>query len=146
MRNEFELDLPKLLFFVKASCHENLHDSLVEVRAIIEKNNLPKKLTSFIRTFIQDLQRHLAEEENHLFPFIGKGRTNHSSIKGLVDDHDKMKVSLLSIRNMTNNYQIEFESNVEKSILYKKLKELDRIILNHIQIEDHILFPMIKKN
>lgn len=144
MRNEFELDLPDLLLFVKASCHESLHDSLVEVRAMIEKNILPKKLTSFIRTFIQDIQRHLTVEENHLFPFIEKGRTNHSSIQDFVNDHDKMKLSLLSLRNMTNNYQNEFESNVEKSIFYKKLKELDRIILNHIQIEDHILFPMIK--
>lgn len=147
MREEFELQLPDLLFFVKASCHENLHDTLSEVRTMNENKLFPKKLTSFIRTFIQDLQRHLAEEENYLFPFIEKGRTKttHSSINELVDEHDKMKLNLLAIRQMTNNYQENVENNVEKARYYDKLKEMDRIILNHIQIENHVLFPMLMR-
>jgi iron-sulfur cluster repair protein YtfE (RIC family) len=145
MREEFELQLPDLLYFVKASCHENLHDTLSELRMMNENKVLPKKLSSFIRTFIQDLQRHLAKEENHLFPFIEKGRTKttDSSINGLVDEHDKMKLDLMAIRQMTNNYQENIEDNVEKTRFYEKLKEMDRIILNHIQIENHVLFPML---
>ena len=145
MKEEFELKLPDLLYFVKASCHENLHDTLSELRMMNENKAFPKKLTSFITVFIQDLQRHLAEEENYLFPFIEKGRsrTTHSSINGLVDEHDKMKLNLLAIRQMTNNYQQNCEDDVPKSRFYDKLKEMDRIVLNHIQIENHVLFPML---
>ncbi len=147
MKEEFKLELPDLLYFVKASCHENLHETLEELRNLNENKLFPKKLTSFVRTFIQDIQRHLAEEENYLFPFIEKGKTKKifSSINDLVDEHDKMKLDLLAIRQMTNNYQEAIEDNHEKSHFYEKLKELDRIILNHIQIENHVLFPMLMK-
>ncbi len=147
MREEFELQLPDLLYFVKASCHENLHDTLIELRQMNENKSYPKKLTNFLRIFIQDLQRHLAEEENYLFPFIERGQTNttNSSINELVDEHDKMKLNLLAIRQMTNNYQEAFGDDNEKNRFYDKLKEMDRIILNHIQIENHVLFPMLMK-
>ncbi len=147
MKEEFELELPDLLYFVKASCHENLHDTLEELRNLNENKLFPKKLTSFVRTFIQGLQRHLAEEENYLFPFIENGRTKTtpSSINDLVDEHDKMKLALLAIRQMTNNYQSAFEDDLAKSHFYEKLKEMDRIILNHIQIENHVLFPMLMR-
>lgn len=146
MREKFELQLPDLLCFVKASCHENLHDTLSELRKMNENESFPKKLTCFIRRFIQDLQGHLAEEENYLFPFIEKGKTTtNSSINELVHEHDKMKLDLLAIRQMTNNYQQNVEDNFEKSLFYNKLKEMDRILLNHIQIENHVLFPMLMK-
>lgn len=145
MKEEFELQLPDLLYFVKESCHENLHDTLVELRSLSENPDFPKKLTSFLKIFIQDLQRHLAVEEHHLFPYIesGKVHATHSSINELVDEHDKMRLNVLAIRQMTNNYQQAMENDRKKNLFYDKLKEMDRIILNHIQIENHILFPML---
>jgi iron-sulfur cluster repair protein YtfE (RIC family) len=146
MKEVFDLQLPDLLFFVKESCHENLHHTLVEVRGLCTGHDYPIKLTSFIRTFIQDLQRHLVQEENQLFIPVKKGRfhTAEFSLNVLMDEHDKMKLDLLAIRQMTNNYEAALENDFKKIHLYSKLKEMDRIILNHIQIENHVLFPMIK--
>lgn len=155
MKNQFELQLPDLLYFVKASCHENLHDTLHELRdmtvEISKKQHgnpeFPKDLPPFLIKFIQDLQRHLAHEENTLFPSIAAGKTSTrtDSIPDLVDDHEQMMANLISIRGMTHNYHLPINLDVDFLNFYKKLREMDRIILNHIQIEDQILFPMLLK-
>lgn len=153
MKQEFQLDLPNLLYFVKASCHENLHDTLNDLRdltKVIERNrknfsHYPQKLLEFLKGFIQKLQRHLALEENSLFPFLESGRQRHpTSLALLKDDHDEMKKDLLKLRKMTQNYQFSIDRDHEFQHFHSKLGEMDRILLNHIQIENSILFPMIQ--
>jgi iron-sulfur cluster repair protein YtfE (RIC family) len=138
-QQQFELQLPELLYFVKESCHESLHDTIKEVGQLTDQTSRTD-LTSFVKAFIEDLKLHLSHEENTLFPSIASGRPkNHeASISHLLDDHEQMRMNLLTLRQMTENYQLEDE-------LMPKLQEMDRIILNHIQIEDHILFPMVLK-
>lgn len=153
MKEQFELQLPDLLHFIKLSCHESLHDTLSELREMTdnilktEKENpdFPVLLPGFMKNFIRDIQVHLALEENTLFPSISRGRSDTDSIPHLVDDHDNMRLSLLTIRRMTSNYQLPDDLNVNVLHYYRKLREMDRIILNHIQLEDHILFPMVLK-
>jgi iron-sulfur cluster repair protein YtfE (RIC family) len=156
MKEQFELQLPDLLSFVKVSCHENLHDTLNELRddstnffrSAQTYEGLPEQLPHFLLHFIQTIQMHLAHEENTLFPSIaaGKAMSQASSIPHLVDDHEQMKLDLLTIRQMTQNYELPDHLNIKIIHFYKKLREMDRIILNHIQIEDHILFPMLLKS
>lgn len=138
-QQQFDLQLPELLYFVKASCHESLRDTIKDLSVIAEKVD-PNELTTFLLAFIQDIHLHLDHEEKTLFPSIASGRSkNHeASISHLVDDHEQMRMNLLTLRKMTENYQLQHA-------LMPKLKEMDRIILNHIQIEDHILFPMVLK-
>lgn len=149
---EFQLDLPKLLYFVKESCHENLHVTLNELRDMtgeIEKNKnhvkgFPIQLPVFLKDFIRKLQRHLALEENNVFPLLGKGTSSISAfLMHLRDDHDDIQNDLLQIRTMTKNYELPIELDKFFKAFYVKLVELDRILQNHIQIENSILFPMI---
>lgn len=152
MKKEFNLELPQILYFVKASCHENLHDTLNDLKdmtdaiQISERNNpdFPSKLGPFLKTFILNLKRHLALEENNFFPMVEAGRKQFRSyIPNLVDDHDHIKIDLLEIRRMTENYQAKHEDTACAQF-YQKLSDMDRILLNHIQIEDHVLFPMVE--
>lgn len=153
MKEQFELQLPDLLYFVKASCHENLHDTVEVLKEIMSditdlQNHhptFPKQLPNFLLKFMEGLQIHLAHEEKTLFPLIATGETDAqaNSIPHLVDDHDQMKVDLLTIRKLTHNYQLLENIDSRLTVFYTYLKEMDRIILNHIQIEDHILFPML---
>jgi iron-sulfur cluster repair protein YtfE (RIC family) len=145
---KFELQLPDLLYFVKESCHENLHDTLNDLRDMSDKMSplfVSETLRDFLRNFIREVQTHLAHEENTVFPSIaaGTGKNKAASIHHLVDDHDQMKLSLLEIRRMTSNYSLPMDLDVKGLAFFRKLREMDRIILNHIQIEDHILFPMV---
>lgn len=148
MKEQFELQLPDLLFFVKESCHENLHDTLNDLREMADNVSpiyVSDRLREFLKNFIREIQMHLALEENTVFPSIAAGRGKHKaeSIHHLVDDHDQMKLSLLEIRKMTANYALPLDLDVRGLAFFRKLREMDRIILNHIQIEDNILFPMV---
>lgn len=145
---QFILELPDLLYFVKESCHENLHDNLNELRDLTDKvspAHVSETLRDFLKNFIREIQTHLNLEETTLFPSIaaGKGKNKAASISHLVDDHDQMKISLLEIRRMTSNYSLPIDLDVKGLAFFKRLREMDRIILNHIQIEDNVLFPMV---
>lgn len=145
---QFELQLPDLLFFVKESCHANLHLTLHELRDMTDQVSphfISEDLREYLKNFISEIQLHLAHEENTFFPAISAGtaRSKAASIHHLVDDHDQMKMSLLEIRKMTANYAIPLNVDVKGLAFFRKLREMDRIILNHIQIEDNVLFPMV---
>ena len=147
MKEQFELQLPDLLYFVKESCHENLHDTLNDLKEMnehISSHHIPDRLREFLKKFISEIQLHLAHEES-VFPSIaaGRGKNKAASIHHLVDDHEQMKVSLLEMRKMTGNYSFPIDLDMKSLAFFRKLREMDRIILNHIQIEDNILFPMI---
>lgn len=153
MKNVFDLQLADLLFFVKESCHESLHTTMREISLLseeiarLEKNNpdFPAALPLIIKKFMVEIKLHLALEEKNLFPFIETGIDRTHYLPHLVDDHEKMKVNLLKIRKITKNYELPGEANFKCIEYYNRLKEMDRIILNHIQIEDHILFPMVRR-
>lgn len=149
MKTVFDLQLPALLCFVKESCHENLHDTLVDLREMANERGLshvPEELPSFVKDLIRRIQFHLAMEENDLFPLIEmqKKESNIFPIYSLLDDHDVFDQDLVSLREMTDNYAID--GLCEKGLsLYSKLLELERIILNHIQLENHVLYPLVLK-
>lgn len=153
--HNFELELPDLLYFVKESCHGSLRDLLPSVRKLSDdvyrahshREDFPKDLPRFIKKFVKTLQFHLALEENNLFPHLeyGLSQRGQDTIVHLEDDHNQMKSDLIKLRKLTANYQApEFFDHIGINF-YEMLKEVDRIVLNHIQIEDHILFPMLKK-
>lgn len=145
---QFELQLPDLLYFVKESCHANLHTTLSDLREMTDHVSplfITDDLRDYLKNFIREIQLHLAHEENTFFPSIsaGNARSKAASIHHLVDDHDQMKMSLLQIRKMTANYALPLNLDVKGLAFFRKLREMDRIILNHIQIEDNVLFPMV---
>lgn len=146
MKN-FELPLPALLCFVKESCHENLHETMNELRDLAHDKDLRslKPVASFVEDFIRRVQFHLAAEENELFPLIesDKKETYIYPIHHLMDEHDEFDKDLLILRSMTNNFEIRSDLNDKSRYFYLMLLELERIILNHIRLENHVLFPMV---
>ena len=136
MKEEFELPLTELLHFIKSACHEGLYDILIDVREVTrnEKTNL----ANFVGPFITEIQRHLIEEENSFFSEIESGHENinRASVDQLMIDHDQILSKLMEIRKLTYNYE-------DGTNYILKIKELDRILTNHIQLENNILFPMV---
>ncbi|MFP5386918.1 MAG: hemerythrin domain-containing protein [Bacteriovoracia bacterium] len=153
MKDVFELQLSDLLFFVKESCHESLHTMIKELSllsaevAVLERQNeeFPEALPPLIKKFMMEIKLHLTLEEKNLFPFIETGVDRTPYLPHLEDDHEKMKVTLLKIRQITKNFEVTENTHYKCLEYYDKLRELERIILNHIQIEDNILFPMVRR-
>lgn len=107
-------------------------------------------------TLAQELNAHFAKEEKILFPFIKalvrakqtgnvQELTNQFSIAGPVQmmeaDHDAAGEILAEISEATNDYSAPEGACNSFQFLYRKLKELEDDLHQHIHLENNILFP-----
>lgn len=107
----------------------------------------------------QELSSHFAKEEKVLFPFIKalvqakqSGSTEHLSelalsgpIQMMEADHDAAGEILGQLRDVTNNYTAPEGACNSFQFLYKKLKDLEDDLHQHIHLENNILFPKALK-
>jgi regulator of cell morphogenesis and NO signaling len=107
-------------------------------------------------TLAQELNSHFAKEEKILFPFIKAlvvakqtGNTealhNQFSVAGPIQmmeaDHDAAGEILAEISEVTNQYTAPQGACNSFQFLYRKLKELEDDLHQHIHLENNILFP-----
>jgi regulator of cell morphogenesis and NO signaling len=107
-------------------------------------------------TLVQELNSHFAKEEKVLFPFIKAlvqakqtGNTQQLqkqfSLSGPIQmmeaDHDAAGEILAELSEVTNNYTAPEGACNSFQFLYKKLKELEDDLHQHIHLENNILFP-----
>lgn len=142
MKTQFELQLPELIYFLKESCHDSLHNSIRKVKRL-RHNDLMPEMTTTLDQILEAAALHLAHEEKTFFPLLMSQR-NHTmhSVIHLVDDHIHLSEMLDRLWSITNGYVPLKESEVQ---IYEELKEMDRIFRNHIKIENNVLFPLIMK-
>jgi regulator of cell morphogenesis and NO signaling len=104
----------------------------------------------------KELNEHFAKEEKVLFPFIKalvrarqsgnvQELANQFSIAGPVQmmeaDHDAAGEILVELSEITNNYSAPEGACNSFQFLYRKLKELEDDLHQHIHLENNILFP-----
>jgi iron-sulfur cluster repair protein YtfE (RIC family) len=149
MKTEFELPLQPLLYFVKESCHEGLHKILEDIWELASDPDIESlgPLPGFIRDFIQRLKTHLKAEESELFPMIESDYPLPLAypIQNLIDEHARFDDDLALIRKMTNDFEVQESFDDKIMYFYRRVLELERIILNHIHIESFVLYPMVLK-
>lgn len=107
----------------KSDCPAGLADLLVQVRAVVES--------------------HLAKEEQILFPLIvaGRGQTAHMPVQIMMQEHEDHGQNLRRIREMTNNMFVPEHACASWRELYRSLEQLERELMDHIHLENSILFP-----
>jgi len=107
----------------------------------------------------QELSSHFAKEEKVVFPFIKalvqakqSGTTEHLSefalsgpIQMMEADHDAAGEILGQLNEVTNNYTAPAGACNSFQFLYKKLKDLEEDLHQHIHLENNILFPKALK-
>ncbi|MBN1852568.1 MAG: iron-sulfur cluster repair protein YtfE [Pirellulales bacterium] len=107
----------------KPDCPEGLADLLVQVREAVES--------------------HLAKEEQILFPLIlaGRGQTALMPVQVLMQEHEDHGWNLARIRDITNNFALPEYACASWRELYRSLEQLERELMDHIHLENNILFP-----
>lgn len=135
MKTEFNLELTDLLLFLKSNCHDSLKLVVSRIQEITEGQDELEK----VREFSEKLYDHLLTEEHCLFPALESGESPLFSFDFIKREHEELIEGLIELRVETQNYR------AHGKVLYELLKEMDRILLNHIQIEDNIILPMVVK-
>lgn len=162
--DSFELDF--LADYIVNVHHQYLYKNLPEIRFFVDKvyNKHADKfayLTEFYELYNaleSDLLGHLPKEENVLFPFIKQmvqdiqmNRKPNAPFFGTVnnpihimhDEHDEAGSILHRIREITNDYTAPEDACNSHLVMIDKLKDLDRDLIQHIHIENNILFPKV---
>ncbi len=156
-------DLPLLIDFILQNHHKYVRESIPEIRELLDKvcnvhGNEEPSLHKIREDFISlsnELWAHMPKEEDILFPAIDRliqqknGYINDSiylnnlnaPILAMEHEHESAGDLIKSIRSLTNNYTPPAFACPTYQITYKMLQEFDNDLMQHIHLENNILFP-----
>jgi regulator of cell morphogenesis and NO signaling len=145
--------------------HSYLRDKLPEIKQRLDHfaadhadkypyiNEVQEQFDNLCHEFIP----HIAQEEDVLFPYIRQiahaydskepyasllVRTLRKPIANVMEyEHDFISKTLQNIRKLTDNYNPPQRSCTSHSITYSLLRELDDDLVQHLFLENEILFP-----
>lgn len=137
--------IPLILKFLKrvVKVHGNHEPNLKKIKALFEDS-------------VDDLKRHLEQEELIIFPFIRKipsdpERKNllfspsykqiRELIYKLMAEHEQEGACLEEIRRLSDNYTPPAYACNTYKVAFSLLQEFDESMQKHIHLERNILFP-----
>ena len=145
--------------------HRYLHKTLPEVKEQLKKfledhrKKFPAlgELENIIDRFIKEIPPHMRQEEEIFFPYIKQIthayrhresyarlliRTLRKPLEEVMQkEHETTGSHLHRIREITNNYTAPPNACLAHKVIFAKLRELDNELVQHIHLENNILFP-----
>jgi regulator of cell morphogenesis and NO signaling len=144
--------LPDLIDFILERYHEPLRADLpplIEAARRVErvhgkKASCPHGLASHLEELDADVRQHLAKEEQVLFPAIrsgGRGARVQMPIRVMMQEHDDHGANLGRLREIADDYSPPSEACATWRALYAGLEKLESELMEHIHLENNVLFP-----
>lgn len=147
--------------------HTYLYDNLGQIEFLVQKVyhkhgerfEYLKELAGLFTALKRDLLLHLPKEEEVIFPFGKKlaemvrknkispemsGRSMENPIRVMFHEHEDAGEILFRMREITNNYTPPAEACNSHLVMLDSLKRLDADLIQHIHLENNILFPKIQ--
>ncbi|WP_331346661.1 iron-sulfur cluster repair protein YtfE [Cellvibrio sp. UBA7661] len=105
----------------------------------------PAGLSQHLETMLQELESHMKKEEQILFPMISRGITGMAvqPIAMMRSEHDDHGAALADIEYITNGMVVPKGACNTWRALYLGLETLKTDLMNHIHLENNILFDRI---
>jgi regulator of cell morphogenesis and NO signaling len=116
-----------------------------------------EELQRSVNQLVRTLNPHLEQEEEIIFPYIRQiGHAYHSrasyasllvrTLRKPVEDimqheHDNTVKVVKRWRELTDNYTLPPHACVSHQVVFKKLREVDNDLCQHLHLENNILFP-----
>jgi regulator of cell morphogenesis and NO signaling len=125
-------DLPPLI--AAARKVERVHAS---------KPTVPAGLANVLEAFFHDMERHMAKEEQILFPMLRRGARGEAvdmPIRVMEAEHDSHRDYLGRIRELTGDLVPPPEACATWIALYSGLATLEAELMEHVHLENNILF------
>ncbi|VEC01143.1 Regulator of cell morphogenesis and NO signaling [Cedecea lapagei] len=112
-------------------------------RVHADKPNVPKGLAKYLIMLHQELGSHMMKEEQILFPMIkqGMGAQAGGPISVMESEHDDAGELLEVIKHTTHNVTPPPEACTTWKAMYNGINELIEDLMNHISLENNVLFP-----
>ena len=108
-----------------------------------DKPTCPRKLAATLERIQGELEDHMQKEEQVLFPLVQSGRGHMAAmpVQVLETEHRDHARNLERLRTLTDGYVPPAEACNTWRALYLGLAELERDLMQHIHLENNVLFP-----
>jgi regulator of cell morphogenesis and NO signaling len=143
--------LSDLADFIETHYHARLKTEIPQLieladkveRVHADKPTCPQGLAVHLQAMHAAVLDHLAKEEGVLFPFIraGRGRMAGGPVHVMEQEHEDHGRSLDRLRELTRNLTPPPEACATWRALYVRLGRLSDELMEHIHLENNILFP-----
>lgn len=161
--NEWDMDF--LADYIVHVHHHYLKKQLPEIKSTLlkfaeEHREKYLYLNELEKTFLQlynEMIPHLQHEEEIIFPYIRQinhafqNRESYASllvkmmrkpIEELMNkEHEMVASSLFEMRKLTSDYTPPARACTNHKVTFSRLKELDNDLVQHMHLENNILFP-----
>jgi len=145
--------------------HRYLHDEMPGIKEQLDhfteghsdKFLYLKDLRDHFNYLCEELEPHMLQEEEILFPYIRQiahayrskeayagllVRTLRKPVKSVMEhEHDMVLTVLQQMRKLTHQYQAPENSCISHRVTFSLLKELDNDLIQHLYLENQVLFP-----
>ena len=148
-----ERPIADLVHHIVGFYHQRLRvelPELVSMAAKVEdrhaaKASCPTGLLAHLEETWQAVVEHLAKEEQILFPMIlaGRGRMAAGPVHVMEAEHDDHAESLRKIRELTNDLVAPEEACATWRALYLRLAAFEAELMDHIHLENNVLFRRV---
>ncbi|WP_278923690.1 hemerythrin domain-containing protein [Pseudophaeobacter profundi] len=107
--------------------------------------NTPHGLTHALEVMIAELEAHMHEEEEIIFPAARTGAAGlaTAAIPGLRSAHDAHEAALNQIAAITHGFRLPLNACRSWRRLYHGLGKLAEDLDEHIYLENEVLFPRL---
>lgn len=164
-RLKFQNWEPALLIdFIVQHHHSYVRESLPRITELLNKvcsvhaNDSPQlaEIRNLFDQVAEELLEHMPKEEVVLFPAIRRitGKTNNgvssasinvqAPIVTMEHEHEAVGDLVKRIRILTDQYTPPLHACPTFQLTYRLLKEFDHDLMQHIHLENNILFPMVR--
>jgi regulator of cell morphogenesis and NO signaling len=145
-----ERPLAELVIHIVNHYHRRLRDELPLLVAMAsrveqvhrEKAACPRGLAGHLEFMHAAVLEHLFKEEAALFPMIaaGAGARAAAPVHMMEIEHEDHGESLQKMRQLTSNFTLPPEACATWAALYRRLEEFEAELMEHIHLENNILF------
>lgn len=108
-----------------------------------EKPAVPAGLADLLSTFLSEMETHMMKEERVLFPMLrrgGRGQAVYMPVRVLEHEHETHRDVLQHIRRLTGDLEAPAHACATWRALYAGLSTLEAELMQHIHLENNILF------
>jgi regulator of cell morphogenesis and NO signaling len=108
------------------------------------KPAVPAGLAEVLVEFWTEMQQHMMKEERVLFPMLRtgvRGAQVYMPVRVMEHEHNEHAVHLARIRQVTGDLQIPAHACATWTALYQGLALIEAELMEHIHLENNVLFP-----
>jgi len=108
-----------------------------------ERPTCPRGLADHLAHVLEALELHMEKEEQILFPLIraGQGPLAGMPVRVMEHEHEDHARNLARLRELAHDFVPPPDACTTWRALYLGLAELEREVMEHVHLENNVLFP-----